>query len=116
MSRMLRRPPRGKLRATVRVRYATMQKVMRIIAGIILVGLLLAAAWLATRSCTVELYVYDSCLWIWVREQLGLPASKFLRAGFLELVGLAILAGIYLTVRYVFPKRADRASPSSLRE
>ncbi len=88
-----------------------MQKTLRISAGILLVGLLLAAAWLATRTCTADLFVYDSCLWIWVRQQLGLPASKLLRAGFLELVGLVILAGIYLTVRYVFPKRANRISP-----
>ncbi len=91
--------------------HTSMRKALRIIAGIVLVGLLLAAASLATRSCTADLFVYDSCLWIWVREQLGLPASKLLRAGFLEVVGLVILAGIYVTVRYVFPKRADRASP-----
>jgi hypothetical protein len=80
-----------------------MPKTLRITAGIVLVGLLLTAAWLATKDCTVGLYVYDDCLWVWFREQLGLPASKFLRAGFLELVGLGLLAGLYLTIRYVFP-------------
>lgn len=90
-----------------------MRKTLRIIAGFILVGLLFTAAWLATRDCTVGLYVYDSCWWVWTREQLGLPANKFLRAGFLELVGLALLAGLYLTVRYLIRGRGRPASPSA---
>ena len=81
----------------------TLVKLFRIIAGLLLVGFLLYAATLATRDCTVDVYAYDICLWIWLREHLGLPASKFLRAGALELVGLAIVAGLYLTLRYVFP-------------
>jgi hypothetical protein len=76
---------------------------LRIVAGICIVGLLLRAATATTRDCTVGLYLFDICAWVWVREHLGLPASKLLRALFLETIGLAIVAGIFLTVRYVFP-------------
>ena len=76
---------------------------LRIVAGILLIALFLEAASRATRDCTVGLYLFDICSWVWVREQLGLPASKFLRALFLELVGLTLTAGIFLTIRFVFP-------------
>lgn len=76
---------------------------LRIITGIVLAGLILHVASLAVRDCTVGLFVYDNCWWLWVREQFGLPANKVLRAGFLELVGLALLAGLFLTFRFVFP-------------
>ena len=76
---------------------------MRIVAGIFIIALLLIAAKRTTRDCTVGLYVYDICSWVWVRERLGLPASKFLRAVFLELVGLTLAAGIFVTIRFVLP-------------
>ncbi len=90
-----------------------MRKTLRLFAGVVLIGLLFTAAWMATRGCTVALYVYDNCWWVWTREQLGLPANKFLRAAFLELVGLAILAGLYLTVQYVLLGRGRRADTST---
>ena len=80
-----------------------MVKMLRIVTGVFLTGLIFYAATLATRDCTIGLYVFDDCLWVWIREHLGLPASKFLRAGVLEMVGLALLAGLYLTIRFVFP-------------
>ena len=80
----------------------TLISAVRIVAGIVIIGLLLHAATWTTRDCTVGLYVFDICSWVWLREQLGLPASKFLRAAFLELVGLTLTAGIYLTIRFVF--------------
>jgi hypothetical protein len=76
---------------------------LRIVAGIFIIALLLYAASRTTRDCTVGLYVFDICSWVWLREQLGLPASKFLRALFLELIGLTLTAGIFLTIRFVFP-------------
>jgi len=76
---------------------------LRIVAGLLIIALLLYAASRITRDCTVGLYVYDICAWVWLREQLGLPASKFLRAVFLELIGLTLAAGIFFTIRYVFP-------------
>jgi hypothetical protein len=81
----------------------TLISALRIVAGIFLVALFLDAASRTTRDCTVGLYVFDICSWVWVREQLGLPASKLLRALFLELVGLTLTLGIFLTIRYVFP-------------
>ena len=87
---------------------------LRIVAGIFIIALLLYAASRTTRDCTVGLYVFDLCSWVWLREQLGLPASKFLRAVFLELVGLTLTAGIFLTIRFVFP--FWRTSTTSSRE
>jgi hypothetical protein len=81
----------------------TLLYALRIVAGIFIIALLLDAASRTTRDCTVGLYVYDICSWVWLREQLGLPASKLLRAVFLELIGLTLTAGIYLTIRFVFP-------------
>jgi hypothetical protein len=78
-------------------------KIVRFVAGCFLVGVILYTANLATRDCTVGLYVYENCLWNSFKEFLGLPASKFLRAGFLGLIGLALAAGLYFTFRYVFP-------------
>lgn len=86
-----------------------MLKALRIIAGTVLAASILHAATLATRDCTVGLYSYDDCLWVWTREQLGLPSGKLLRAGFLELVGLALAAGLFLTIRFVFPPWRRRA-------
>ena len=76
---------------------------LRIVAGIFIIVLLLFAASRTTRDCTVGLYVYDICSWVWVREQLGLPASKLLRALFLELIGLTLTVGIFLAIRFVLP-------------
>ena len=76
---------------------------LRIVAGIFIIALLLTAASRTTRDCTVGLYSFDICSWVWVREQLGLPASKLLRAVFLELIGLTLTVGIFLTIRYVLP-------------
>jgi hypothetical protein len=81
----------------------TLVYALRIVVGIFIIALLLYAATQTTRDCTVGLYVFDLCSWVWLREQLGLPASKFLRAVFLELVGLTLTAGIFLTIRFVFP-------------
>jgi hypothetical protein len=81
----------------------TLLYALRIVAGIFIIALLLFAASRTTRDCTVGLYVFDICSWVWLREQLGLPASKLLRAVFLELIGLTLTAGIYLTIRFVFP-------------
>ena len=77
--------------------------VLRIVVGTFIVAMLLLAASRTTRDCTVGLYVYDICAWVWLREQLGLPASKFLRALFLELIGLTLTLGIFLTIRFVLP-------------
>jgi hypothetical protein len=73
------------------------------VAGTFMVAMFLLAASHTTRDCTVGLYVYDICAWVWVREHLGLPASKFLRAAFLELIGLTLALGVFLTIRFVFP-------------
>ena len=81
----------------------TLAYALRIATGVALVALFLEAARRTTRDCTVGLFVYDICSWVWLREHLGLPASKLLRALFLELTGLTLTAGIYLTIRFVFP-------------
>ena len=95
---------RGDLRLTEKPPYVrSLFYVLRIVAGFGIIGLLLFAASRTTRDCTVGLYVYDICSWVWVREQLGLPASKLLRALFLELIGLTLAGGIYVAIRFVLP-------------
>ena len=74
-------------------------------AGIAALAVILALASRAVRDCTVAPYVYENCLWLAVRDALLLPQSKLLRAAALETVGLALLAGVYLAGRYVFPRR-----------
>ena len=83
---------------------------VRIVAGCAIIALCLLAASRTTRDCTIGLYVYDICAWVWVREQLGLPASKFLRAAFLELIGITLTLGIFLAIRFVFPFWRSRKS------
>jgi len=83
---------------------------LRVVVGIFIIALFLMAASRTTRDCTIGLYVYDICAWVWVREQLGLPASKFLRAAFLELIGVTLTLGIFLTIRFVFPFWGTRKS------
>ena len=94
-----------------------MQKTLRIIFGVVVVGLVLHGADRATRDCRVAPYVYDNCMWMGIRNHLGLPASRFLRMGALECVGIFFAAVLYLTFRYVFPFRrmtkpaSDSAQP-----
>ncbi len=88
-----------------------MQKALRIITGVAVVGLVLRAADLATRDCRLAPYVYDDCMWIGLRTHLGLPASRFLRMAVLECVGLLLALVLYLAFRYVFPFR--RATPTT---
>ncbi len=80
-----------------------MLKALKIFAGLLLTAILLEAASWATRDCPSGRYTFDNCLWLWLCARLGLPASKLGRAMALELEGLALLAGLYLTIRYVFP-------------
>jgi hypothetical protein len=82
-----------------------MRKALRIIFGIVIVAVVLHAADLATRDCRLAPYVYDDCMWVWLRTHLGLPASKFLRMAALECVGLVLAFILYLTFRWVFPWR-----------
>jgi hypothetical protein len=90
-----------------------MLKLFRILVGAGLACLILYAASRAVRDCQAGPYVYDNCLWLWLREALRLPESKLLRAATLELVGLMLLAGLYLTARFVFPTRRVRQAPGS---
>jgi hypothetical protein len=90
-----------------------MLKALRIIVGVALLWGILHIASLATRDCTVGLFVFDNCLWVWLYEHLGLPSNKFLRAVALELVGLALLGGVVLTLRFVFPAWGPASARSS---
>ena len=91
-----------------------MVKALRIVAGLILVAVLLYAAPWSTRDCSTVTYSSDNCLWLRVRERLGLPPSRVGRALALELVGLSILGGLYLTVRYVFPRSPGSRAHSAV--
>jgi len=85
----------------------------RIVAGFFIIALCLMAASRTTRDCTVGLYIYDICAWVWVREQLGLPASKFLRAAFLALIGITLTLGIFLAIRFVLPFWGTTKNPKT---
>ena len=86
-----------------------MRKALRALTGLTVVGLLLFAASVAVRDCSVGPSVYVNCFWLWLRGELGLPQSKLLRAGALWIVGLALLVGVIVVLRAVFP-RGFRAS------
>ena len=102
--------------AKKQIHLRTVVYTLRIVVGIFFIALFLMAASRTTRDCTVGVYVYDICAWIWVREQLGLPASKILRAAFLDLIGITLALGILLTIRFVFPFWGTRKSAESHRE
>jgi len=89
-----------------------MLKTLRTVAGVLALALILAAASLAVRDCRVASFTYENCIWLQVRDALHLPQSKFLRGLTLELVGLSLLAGVFLTIRYVFPTRRAHAAVS----
>ena len=65
--------------------------------------LLFYAATQVVQDCTIGLFTYENCVWLWVRDLLGLPQTKLARAFTLELAGLALLVGFYATFRYVLP-------------
>ena len=95
-----------------------MLRALRIVVGALIIGLVLAVAQLATRDCTAGLLRWDNCLWLDASEYLGLPPqSKRLRAVLLDVVGVALPAGIGLTYRFTLlpalKPRADRAHSGS---
>ena len=79
-----------------------------VLAGALALALLEMANW-AVRDCSTGPDASENCLWLGVRGRFGLPSSRLLRASLLEVVGLAILAGLYLTFRYLWPGAARRA-------
>ncbi len=85
-----------------------MLKIARILTGLLLLGVLLYAATLAVRDCAIGPYGFDNCLWLRVRERLGVRQSRLGRAAALEIVGIGLLTGLYLTIRHVFPRRRGR--------
>ena len=91
-----------------------MRRALRIILGSAVVGLVLHAADLATRDCRLAPYVYDDCMWVGLRKHLGLPASRVLRMGVLEAVGIVLALILYLTIQYVFPCRKASPEPAPL--
>ena len=88
-----------------------MQKILRIGAGIGVVSLVMAAAYLATMDCRIVLYVWDNCMWMRLQSYLALPDSRFLRMIVMECVGISLALILWLTYRYVFPHR--KASPNA---
>ncbi len=81
------------------------RRLLRFVAGLLAASALFGLAQKAARDCPQGPAVYDNCLWIWVRDHLGLPNHPFLRAGTEELAGVAIFAGLYLSARYLLLSR-----------
>lgn len=73
--------------------------------AVVIAGVVLYAADLATRDCRIAPYVYDDCMWMALRTRLALPASRFLRMAVLECVGIFLALVLYFTFRYVWPYR-----------
>jgi hypothetical protein len=93
--------------ARAAIQCTSMMRTARILAALGIVALILAAANWAVRDCPVALLVFENCIWLDVRDALGLPQSKLLRALLLQGIGLALLAGIYFSWKYVYPRRAS---------
>jgi hypothetical protein len=87
-----------------------MLKALRILAGVLALAFILAVASRVVRDCPVGPFTYENCIWLQVRDALRLPQSKVLRGLTLELIGFCLLAGVLLTIRYVFPSRRTQAS------
>lgn len=87
-----------------------MLKILRILAGVFALAIILGVAARAVRDCPIGPFTYENCIWLQVRGELNLPQSKILRGVTLEAVGLCLLAGVLLTIRYVFPARRKQAS------
>ena len=86
---------------------------LRMISALLLAAALLEAANWAVRDCATGPNSVDNCLWLRVRGWSGLPASKLLRAGVLETAGLAILAGLWAALRYVWPRHRTKTPMAS---
>ncbi len=84
-------------------------KWLRISLGLVLSAVVLYAATLATKDCSVTPFFAANCLGLRVEQLLKLPSSRLFRAFVLEIVGLILLLVLYLTIRFVFPHR-DRSS------
>ena len=91
-------------------------RVLQVLLGAVLIGLIMYLATWAVRDCPIAPYVYENCLWLRARDLLHFPQSKLLRGALLEMIGLALLAGIFLTVRYlVLTRDADPSRPQGPR-
>jgi len=92
-----------------------MLRTFRIVLSLLITGALLWAATRAVDDCATGPYSSENCLWLYLRQRFHLPPSRLLRSGALEAAGLALLAGLYLNFRYVYPRasRGPRHSPEA---
>ena len=81
---------------------------LRRLAALAVAAALFEAANFAVRECPAGSNSADNCLWVGLRGRLGFPASKLLRAAFLEVIGLTILGGLLLTFSSIWPRRGRR--------
>ena len=90
-----------------------MLRLLRILTGIGVIGLLLGVASWAVRDCGVAPYAYENCAWLDMRDAFALPQSKLLRALLLQAIGLSLAGGMYFTWRYILPRRERAAGPAA---
>jgi hypothetical protein len=80
-------------------------RAIRIVAWLAIVAALLVVASWSVRDCQIGLLLYENCIWLDVRDALALPQSKLLRALLLQVIGFALLGGMFMSWRYVYPRR-----------
>jgi hypothetical protein len=78
--------------------------------AVLLCGMILWLAALATRDCALGPYLAANCLGLFVSHRLGLAFTPLLRSVVLEIAGLALVAGLYLTLRWVLPRSSKKPS------
>ena len=81
---------------------------LRGLAGVLVLGGVAFMVNFATRDCREAVGVWNNCLWIYLRQSLGLGESRLLKAVALEGVGISLVTMIWIALRYLLPTRFFR--------
>ena len=84
-------------------------KIVRYIIGLLIIIVIFWAATGATRDCRVSPYLGENCLSLWASHTLGVPFTPLLRSAVLEIVGLMLVVGLYLALRFLSAKHSSTA-------
>jgi len=98
----------------VRITAGTMQKALRIVVGVVAVGLALHAADLATRDCRLAPYVTTIACGFGFAPTSACREQVFCAWRFWSCVGIVLALILYLTFRLVFPFRTTPPAAPTL--